>query len=70
LYVAAARRQIVRRFTQRWLQRSHQALERQFDQTAARELVTLIRGLILNQYLSNDPMSTDQVGHALARMGR
>ena len=47
--------------------RSRQALERHFDATTARELDALIEGLVLHSVLSTDPMTPEQVRHAVHR---
>lgn len=68
LYVAAARRPALRQVTQRWMLRSRRALELHFDAVTARELDALIEGLVLHQALSTDPMTPEQVRHALLRI--
>ena len=70
LYVAAARRPALREVTQGWLLRSRQALELHFDPVTARELDALIEGLVLHQALSTDPMTPEQIRHALLRITR
>lgn len=70
LYVAAARRPGLRAVTQGWMERSRRALELHFDPVTARELDALIEGLVLHQSLSTDPMTPDQVRHALIRITR
>ena len=70
LYVAAARRPALREVTQGWLLRSRTALELHFDAVTARELDALIEGLVLHQALSTDPMTPEQIRHALLRMTR
>ncbi|GIF03823.1 TetR/AcrR family transcriptional regulator [Actinoplanes siamensis] len=67
LYVAAARKPALRAVTQGWMQRSRDALERHFDPTTARELDALIEGLVLHSVLSTDPMTPDQIRHAVER---
>jgi TetR/AcrR family transcriptional regulator, regulator of biofilm formation and stress response len=67
LYVAAARNPALRAVTQEWMQRSRQALERHFDPTTARELDALIEGLVLHSALSTDPMTREQISHAIRR---
>ncbi|MEU4409800.1 TetR family transcriptional regulator [Streptosporangium sp. NPDC023963] len=67
LYVAAARNPALRAVTQAWMARSRQALERHFDATTARELDALIEGLVLHSVLSTDPMTPEQVRHAVHR---
>ncbi|MEU4540721.1 TetR family transcriptional regulator C-terminal domain-containing protein [Streptosporangium sp. NPDC023825] len=67
LYVAAARNPALRAVTQAWMARSRQALERHFDATTARELDALIEGLVLHGVLSTDPMTPEQVRHAVHR---
>ncbi|SEG90022.1 DNA-binding transcriptional regulator YbjK [Thermomonospora echinospora] len=67
LYVAAARNPALRAVTQAWMQRSRQALERHFDATTARELDALIEGLVLHSALSTDPMTPEQIRHAIHR---
>jgi TetR/AcrR family transcriptional regulator, regulator of biofilm formation and stress response len=68
LYVAAARRPVLRAVTQDWMERSRRALELHFDPVTARELDALIEGLVLHQSLSTDPMTPEQVRHALRRV--
>lgn len=70
LYVAAARRPVLRAVTQEWMLRSRHALERHFDPVTARELDALVEGLVLHSALSTDPMTPDQLRHALRRMAR
>ena len=70
LYVAAARRPALRAVTQAWMVRSRQALELHFDSVTARELDALIEGVVLHQFLSTDPMTAEQVHHALHRITR
>jgi len=70
LYVAAARRPALRAVTQAWMLRSRRALELHFDPVTARELDALIEGLVLHQALSTEPMTTDEVRHALHRITR
>jgi TetR/AcrR family transcriptional regulator, regulator of biofilm formation and stress response len=67
LYVAAARNPALKAVTQAWMRRSRQALERHFDATTARELDALIEGLVLHSALSTDPMTPDQIRHAIHR---
>jgi DNA-binding transcriptional regulator YbjK len=67
LYVAAARNPALRAVTQGWMQRSRQALELHFDPTTAREVDALIEGLVLHSALSTDPMTPDQIRHAIER---
>jgi TetR/AcrR family transcriptional regulator, regulator of biofilm formation and stress response len=67
LYVAAARNPALRAVTQTWMTRSRQALERHFDATTARELDALIEGLVLHSALSTDPMTPEQIRHAIHR---
>ncbi|MFH5821555.1 TetR/AcrR family transcriptional regulator [Georgenia sp. AZ-5] len=70
LYLAAARRPALREVTQAWMLRSRRALERHFDAVTARELDALVEGLVLHQALSTDPMTPEQVHHALLRIAR
>ncbi|SET72109.1 TetR/AcrR family transcriptional regulator [Geodermatophilus poikilotrophus] len=70
LYVAAARRPALRVVTQDWMERSRRALELHFDPVTARELDALVEGLVLHQFLSTDPMTPEQVRHALVRITR
>jgi TetR/AcrR family transcriptional regulator, regulator of biofilm formation and stress response len=70
LYVAAARRPSLRAVTEAWMRRSRRALELHFDPVTARELDALIEGLVLHQALSTDPMTADQIRHALHRITR
>lgn len=70
LYVAAARHPALRAVTQAWMARSRQALERHFDATTARELDALIEGLVLHSALSTDPMTPEQIRHAIHRFLR
>ena len=70
LYVAAARRPALRAVTEAWMRRSRRALELHFDPVTARELDALIEGLVLHQALSTEPMTPDQVRHALHRITR
>jgi DNA-binding transcriptional regulator YbjK len=70
LYVAAARRPRLRAVTQDWMDRSRQALELHFDPATARELDALVEGLVLHQFLSTDPMTPEQIRHALLRITR
>ncbi len=70
LYVAAARRPVLRAVTQDWMVRSRRALELHFDPVTARELDALVEGLVLHQFLSTDPMTPEQVRHALLRITR
>ncbi|GAA2889503.1 TetR family transcriptional regulator [Streptosporangium fragile] len=67
LYVAAARNPVLKAVTQAWMARSRQALERHFDATTARELDALIEGLVLHSALSTDPMTPEQIRHAIHR---
>ena len=68
LYGAAARRPALRAVTQDWMERSRRALELHFDPVTARELDALVEGLVLHQFLSTDPMTPEQVRHALQRI--
>lgn len=70
LYVAAARDPALRAVTQAWMARSRQALQRHFDATTARELDALIEGLVLHSALSTDPMTPEQIRHAIHRFLR
>ncbi|MBB5961506.1 TetR/AcrR family transcriptional regulator [Planomonospora venezuelensis] len=70
LYVAAARNPALRAVTQAWMARSRTALERHFDATTARELDALIEGLVLHSALSTDPMTPEQIRHAVHRFLR
>ncbi|NUW34705.1 TetR family transcriptional regulator [Nonomuraea sp. SMC257] len=70
LYVAAARNPALRTVTQAWMARSRQALELHFDATTARELDALIEGLVLHSALSTDPMTPEQIRHAVHRFLR
>jgi len=70
LYVAATRRPALRAVTEAWMQRSRRALELHFDPLTARELDALVEGLVLHQALSTDPMSDEQLLHALRRITR
>jgi TetR/AcrR family transcriptional regulator, regulator of biofilm formation and stress response len=70
LYVAAGRRPGLRAVTQDWMMRSRRALERHFDPVTARELDALVEGLVLHQWLSTDPMTPEQIRHALLRITR
>ena len=47
--------------------RSRQALQRHFDPATARELDALIEGLVLHSALSADPMTPEQIRHAIRR---
>jgi DNA-binding transcriptional regulator YbjK len=67
LYVAAARRPGLRAVTQAWMARSRRALEQHFDATTAREVDALIEGLVLHSALSTDPMTPEQLRHAIER---
>lgn len=67
LYVAAARNPALRAVTQAWMARSRRALERHFDPTTAREVDALIEGLVLHSALSTDPMTSEQIRHAVHR---
>ncbi|MEV0808866.1 TetR family transcriptional regulator [Micromonospora sp. NPDC050200] len=67
LYVAAARKPALKAVTQAWMRRSRQALERHFDVTTARELDALIEGLVLHSALSTEPMTPEQIRHAVDR---
>ncbi|MGW5263414.1 TetR/AcrR family transcriptional regulator [Microbispora sp. NPDC004025] len=67
LYLAAARNPALRAVTQAWMARSREALERHFDPTTARELDALIEGLVLHSALSTDPMTPEQIRHAIDR---
>lgn len=67
LYVAAARNPRLRAVTQAWMARSRRALERHFDPTTAREVDALIEGLVLHSALSTDPMTPEQIRHAVRR---
>lgn len=69
-YVVAARRPALRAVTQDWMERSRRALEVHFDPVTARELDALVEGLVLHQFLSTDPMTPEQVRHALLRITR
>ncbi|MEV5826962.1 TetR family transcriptional regulator [Spirillospora sp. NPDC052242] len=70
LYVAAARNPALRAVTQAWMARSRRALERHFDATTAREVDALIEGLVLHGALSTDPMTSEQIRHAVHRLLR
>jgi DNA-binding transcriptional regulator YbjK len=70
LYLAAARRPALRTVTEAWMRRSRRALELHFDPVTARELDALVEGLVLHQALSTDPMTEEQVRHALHRITR
>lgn len=70
LYVAAARNPALRAVTQAWMARSRRALETHFDPVTARELDALIEGLVLHSALSTDPMTRDQIRHAIERHAR
>jgi TetR/AcrR family transcriptional regulator, regulator of biofilm formation and stress response len=68
LYLAAARRPDLREITEAWMRRSRRTLEQHFDPVTARELDALVEGLVLHQALSTDPMTPEQVHHALRRL--
>jgi DNA-binding transcriptional regulator YbjK len=68
LYVAAGRCPALRVVTQAWMLRSRRAFELHFDPVTARELDALVEGLVLHQWLSTDPMTSDEVRHALLRV--
>lgn len=70
LYLAAARRPALRAVTEAWMRRSRRALELHFDAVTARELDALVEGLVLHQYLSTEPMTPQQIRHALHRITR
>ncbi|WP_437672483.1 TetR/AcrR family transcriptional regulator [Sorangium sp. So ce131] len=70
LYVAAARRPALRAVTQAWMLRSRRALELHFDPVTARELDALIEGLVLHSALSTEPMTAEQIRHAIRRFTR
>ncbi|WP_437606775.1 TetR family transcriptional regulator [Sorangium sp. So ce834] len=70
LYVAAARRPALRAVTQAWMLRSRRALELHFDPVTARELDALIEGLVLHSALSTEPMTAEQIRHAIYRFTR
>ena len=70
LYVAAGRRPELRAVTQNWMLRNRRALERHFDPVTARELDALVEGLLLHQWLSTDPMTAENMRHALFRVTR
>jgi len=70
LYLAAARRPALRAVTEAWMRRSRRALELHFDPVTARELDALVEGLVLHQYLSTEPMTPQQIRHALHRITR
>ncbi|WP_043626380.1 TetR/AcrR family transcriptional regulator [Nonomuraea candida] len=70
LYAAAARDPALRAVTQSWMARSRRALERHFDPATARELDALIEGLVLHSALSTDPMTPQQIRHAIHRFLR
>ena len=70
IYGAAARKPALRAVTQAWMRRSHQALERHFDPTTARELDALLIGLVLSGALSTEPTTVDQIRHAVHRIVR
>lgn len=67
LYVAAARRPRLREVTQAWMLRSRRALELHFDPVTARELDALVEGLLLHSALSTEPMTAEQIRHAIYR---
>ncbi len=67
LYAAAVRDPALRTVTQAWMARSRRALERHFDAATARELDALIEGLVLHSALSTDPMTPEQIRHAVHR---
>ncbi|WP_449060716.1 TetR/AcrR family transcriptional regulator [Planomonospora algeriensis] len=67
LYGAAARNPALKAVTQSWMARSRRALELHFDATTARELDALIEGLVLHSALSTDPMTPEQIRHAIRR---
>ncbi len=67
LYVVAARKPALRTVTQDWMLRSRRALERHFSPTTARELDALVEGLVLHTALSTDPMTADDIRHAIHR---
>jgi TetR/AcrR family transcriptional regulator, regulator of biofilm formation and stress response len=68
LYVAAARNPALRRVTQDWMTRSRRSLERHFDPVTARELDALVEGLVLHSALSTDPMTPEEIRHAIHRL--
>lgn len=70
LYLVAARRPALRAVTEAWMRRSRRALEVHFDPVTARELDALVEGLVLHQYLSTEPMTAEQIRHALHRITR
>jgi DNA-binding transcriptional regulator YbjK len=70
LYVLAARRPALRAVTEAWMRRSRRALEQHFDPVTARELDAMVEGLTLHQALSTEPMTPEQIRHALARVAR
>ena len=65
--MAAARNPVLKAVTQAWMARSRRALERHFDATTARELDALIEGLMLHSALSTEPMTPEQIRHAIHR---
>ena len=67
LYAAAARNPTLRTVTQAWMERSRRALERHFDPATAREIDALIEGLTLHNSLSTQPMTGQQIRHAIDR---
>ncbi len=67
LYGAATRNPALKAVTQAWMRHSRQALERHFDPTTAREVDALIVGLVLHSAFSTDPMTAEQIRHAIER---
>ena len=68
LYVAAARRPVLRTVTEDWMSRSRRSLERHFDPVTARQVDALVEGLLLHSALSTEPMDREQIRSALRRL--
>ncbi|MDP9865688.1 MULTISPECIES: TetR/AcrR family transcriptional regulator [Streptosporangium] len=68
LYLAAARDPALREVTRTWMSRSRRALERLTDPATAQVLDALLEGLVLHNFLAEDPMTREEVHQAVARV--
>ena len=68
LYALAAREPAYRELISEWMGRSHQALERHFDQATARQLDALIEGLTIHRALGSGSHDRELTLDAVRRL--
>lgn len=67
LLVVAVRNPAMRAVAQEWVSHSRRSLERQFDPLTAREVVTLIMGLVLQNSVSAEQIDRKRIEYAVSR---